>query len=141
MLARQEVHESLLEHLGKAVDHLVGVRRHERHLSLMALGSAVALEAVLVAALLLTHLAVPPQLLQALGLHAVRDRLRVQEAILGHLVGSPLRAHGPGGKQLCLRFTRVQGPPQPIANRAGQLPIVALKISQQHVPPRTVVIV
>ena len=41
------------------------------HLALVALAGQVALEAVLVPALLLTHLAVPAQLLQALGLDSV----------------------------------------------------------------------
>ena len=43
-----------------------------------------ALEAVLIAALLLAHLAVPFELLQALGLDAVGDSLRRQKLILAH---------------------------------------------------------
>ena len=50
----------------------------------MALAGEVALEAVLVAALLLAALTVPPQLLQTLRLDPVADGFRCQEAVLGH---------------------------------------------------------
>lgn len=50
----------------------------------MPLAHAVALEAVLVAALLLAHLAVPPELLEAFGFDSVRDCLRRQEIVLAH---------------------------------------------------------
>ena len=52
---------------------LPGVLAEREHLADVALGLRVALEAVLVAALLLADLAVPPQALQALALHLVRD--------------------------------------------------------------------
>lgn len=53
------------------VDHLVRVLREDPHLAQVALGRGVALEAVLVSALLLAHLAVPLELLQPLGLKVV----------------------------------------------------------------------
>jgi hypothetical protein len=43
-------------------------------------GDASHLESILIAALLLAHLAIPAQLLQALGLDAIGDRLGRQEA-------------------------------------------------------------
>lgn len=48
---------------------------HE-HLAQVRLRRGVALEAVLVAALFLADLAVPPQALQALGFHRICDRFR-----------------------------------------------------------------
>ena len=61
--------------------------RKHLHLPQVRLGLAVALEAVLVAALLLAHLAKPAELLQPLGLDPVADRLGREEARL-------LLAHG-----------------------------------------------
>jgi hypothetical protein len=77
----------LLKLLGKLVHELGRVLREHLHLALVRLRHRVALEAVLVAALLLAHLAVPSQLLQALGLDAIRDPLGGEEARL-------LLAHG-----------------------------------------------
>lgn len=48
---------------------------HDQHLAEMRLGLSVAFEAVLIAALFLTDLAVPPQALKPLGLHLVRQVL------------------------------------------------------------------
>jgi hypothetical protein len=52
----------------------------------------VALEPVLIAALLLAHLAVPPQLLQTLRLDPVRDPLRRQEIRLPHRAAPGVQA-------------------------------------------------
>lgn len=54
------------------------------HLPEVALASLVALESVFISTLLLAHLAVPPELLQPLGLDAVADRLGRQEPVLRH---------------------------------------------------------
>lgn len=76
--------ETALELVGVAVDEAVGIVAEDAHLALVALAHAVALEAVLVAALLLAHLAVPPELLEAFGFDSVRDCLRRQEVVLPH---------------------------------------------------------
>ena len=52
-----------------------GVLADGEHLAKMALRLGMALEAVLVAALFLADLAVPPQTLKSLGLHLVCDEL------------------------------------------------------------------
>ena len=78
------VEESTLEFFRVTADDAVGVLAKDLHLALVALAHAVALEAVLVAALLLAHLAVPPQLLEPLGFDPVRDRLWRQEIVLPH---------------------------------------------------------
>ena len=67
-----------------------GARRARRagtHLPQVGLAARVALEPVLIAALLLTHLAVPPKLLEALRLYLIRDRLGRQELVLAHGAG------------------------------------------------------
>lgn len=79
-----EVEEGLLELLGVALEDAPLVLAEDLHLALVRLAHAVALEPVLVAALLLAHLAVPPELLEAFRLHAVRDRLRGEEIVLAH---------------------------------------------------------
>lgn len=76
--------EAGLELLRVALDDAVGVLAEDEHLALVALAHAVALEAVLVAALLLAHLAVPPELLQPLRLDSVRDCLGRQKVVLPH---------------------------------------------------------
>lgn len=65
-----------LELLGVAADDPSRVLAEDLHLALVRLAHAVALESVLVAALLLAHLAVPSELLQSFGLDSVGDRLR-----------------------------------------------------------------
>ena len=79
-----EVEEGLLELLGVALEDAPLVLAEDLHLTLVRLAHAVALEPVLVAALLLAHLAVPPELLEPFRLHAVRDRLRGEEVVLAH---------------------------------------------------------
>ena len=58
--------------VANASEYAVGVLAEDLHLALVALAHAVALEPVLVPALLLAHLAVPPQLLQPFRLDSVR---------------------------------------------------------------------
>ena len=82
--AADQGEERLEELLGEALHDALGGHAEHLHLPLVRLRHAVALEPVLVAALLLAHLAVPPQLLQALRLDPVRDRLRRQELVLPH---------------------------------------------------------
>lgn len=48
---------------------------NDEHLAEMALGSGVAFEAVLVAALFLAHLAVPSELLEAFCFHSIGEML------------------------------------------------------------------
>ena len=60
----------------------------------VALAHAVALEAVLVAALLLAHLAVPPELLENFRLDAVSDGFRRQEVALPHRRSDLVRVPG-----------------------------------------------
>ncbi|GER47140.1 glycolate oxidase iron-sulfur subunit [Striga asiatica] len=76
--------EGGLELLRVAVDDAGGVLAEDLHLALVGFAHAVALETVLVPALLLAHLAVPPELLEALGLDPVRDRLWGKEFVLSH---------------------------------------------------------
>jgi hypothetical protein len=83
--AAHEVEESLFKLFGEAIDDTVGILAKDLHLALVGLAEAVTLEAVLIAALLLTHLAVPAELLQTLGLDAIGDRLRGQEIVLPHI--------------------------------------------------------
>lgn len=82
--AAHEVEEGILKFFRVAVDNTSGVLAKYLHLALVGLAHAVAFEPVLVPALLLAHLAVPPQLLQTLRLYPVRDRLRRQEVVLSH---------------------------------------------------------
>ena len=82
--AREQVDVRALELLGEVLNNLVGILGHQLHLPQVALAGEVALEAVLVAALLLAALTVPPQLLQTLRLDPVADGFRCQEAVLGH---------------------------------------------------------
>jgi hypothetical protein len=65
------VQEGLLKLLCVAAHDALRALPEDLHLPAVALAHLVALEAVLVAALLLAQLAVPPQLLEALGLDAV----------------------------------------------------------------------
>jgi len=67
----QQLHVAVGELLAEAVQELARGIRKEEQLALVGLAHGVALEAILVAALLLAHLAVPAQLLQALRLHLV----------------------------------------------------------------------
>jgi hypothetical protein len=68
----------------KIVNHRVRVLRKQPHLPQMTFARRVALEPVLVAALLLAHLAVPTQFLQTHALLAVADGFRRQCVVLGH---------------------------------------------------------
>jgi hypothetical protein len=77
----------LFEFLRERVDIGAAVLGEELHLPPVALRLTVALEAVLVAALLLAHLAVPAELLQALGLDRVANRLQASDIVLGHAEG------------------------------------------------------
>jgi hypothetical protein len=64
------VQESALELLAVAFNHTVWVLPKHLHLPSVPLTHLVALEAVLISALLLAQLAVPPQFAKALGLDA-----------------------------------------------------------------------
>lgn len=57
--APHEFEEAGFEFFGVTLDDSVGVLTEDLHLTLVAFAHAVAFEAVLVSALLLTHLAVP----------------------------------------------------------------------------------
>lgn len=82
--AAHKVEEGFLKFLREAINNAVGVLAEDLHLALMRFAQTVALEAVLVAALLLTHLTVPAKLLQALGLDPIGDGLRGEKLALSH---------------------------------------------------------
>lgn len=67
--------EGALELIRVAADDSRGVLAEYLHLALVRLAHTMALESVLVAALLLAHLAVPSQFLQTFCFDPVRDRL------------------------------------------------------------------
>jgi hypothetical protein len=67
-----------------ALDHSVWVLPKHLHLPPVPFTHLVALEAVLVSTLLLTQLAVPTQLLEALGLDAVCDLRQWEHAAARH---------------------------------------------------------
>mmetsp|Transcript_4414 Transcript_4414/g.10157 ORF Transcript_4414/g.10157 Transcript_4414/m.10157 type:complete len:282 (-) Transcript_4414:17-862(-) len=71
VLGAHELHEALLEFAGEGVEELAGRLDERLHHTLVALRHAMTLESVFVSALLLAHLAVPAELLKALGLHLV----------------------------------------------------------------------
>ena len=73
---REELDEACLELRAEIGDVPTGVLADGKHLAKMALRLGMALEAVLVAALFLADLAVPPQTLKSLGLHRIREVLR-----------------------------------------------------------------
>lgn len=79
-----QIKKTPLELLGVTVDDAIGVLAEDLHLALVALAHAVALESVLVSALLLAHLAVPSELLESLGLDSIGDCLRCKEIVLSH---------------------------------------------------------
>ena len=68
------VQESAFEFFGVSFDDSGRVLAKNLHLTLVALAHAVALETVLVATLLLAHLAVPSELLEPLRFDPIRDR-------------------------------------------------------------------
>lgn len=76
--------EHALELLGVAADDPGRVLAEDLHLALVRLAHTMALESVLVATLLLAHLAVPSQLLQTFCFDSVGDRLRGEEFVLPH---------------------------------------------------------
>lgn len=61
--------------LGESFNDAVRRLAKHHHLPLVRVGAEVALEAILIAALLATHLAIPSQLLQPLRLDAITDLL------------------------------------------------------------------
>lgn len=63
--------------LRKRVNNAFGILPKYFHLPFVSFACQVALEPVLITALLLAHLAVPPQLLEALLFHAIGDLQRV----------------------------------------------------------------
>lgn len=63
------------EFFGVTVDDSSGVLPEHLHLALVRLAHTMALESILVAALLLAHLAIPPQFLQTLCFDSVSNRL------------------------------------------------------------------
>ena len=72
---RKELDEVVLELRAEVGDVPARVLAYDEHLTKVGLRLGVALEAILVSALLLADLAVPPKPLQALRLHLVRDVL------------------------------------------------------------------
>jgi len=80
---------------GKVATYLRGILRVHPHLSQMALGHGVALEPILIPALLLAHLAVPSQTLQALAFGFVGNGLGRAGRGFGH--GSSV-CDGAGGR-------------------------------------------
>ena len=73
--AREELDEVVLELRAEVGDVPARVLAYDEHLTKVGLRLGAALEAILVSALLLADLAVPPKPLQALRLHLVRDVL------------------------------------------------------------------
>jgi hypothetical protein len=71
----QDAEEAGEEVLGKAIDKNLGLRREQHEVALMRRRSGVALEPVLVATLLFTHLAIQAQAAQAVLLLAFGNRL------------------------------------------------------------------
>jgi len=84
VLPPQNVQVALFKVVAEAGHEAAGIFGKEQQLALMGLGRQVALETVLVAALLLAHLAKPAQLLQPLGLDPVGDGLGRQGLVFGH---------------------------------------------------------
>ena len=76
ILTSQDIGEGFLEIFAKSAEKLAGVFSKKQELPLMSLRHGVTLEAILVPALLLTHLTVPAELLQPFGLDLVREPLR-----------------------------------------------------------------
>lgn len=73
---REQLDKVVLELGAEVGDVLAGVLADDKHLAQVRLRLGVALETVLVTALFLADLAVPPQPLKSLGLHLVGDVLR-----------------------------------------------------------------
>jgi hypothetical protein len=73
MASTEEIDEIALEIVAEALDELLGVLSDNMHLANVRFGLYVALEAVRVAALLLTDLAIPTKPLKAFLLHLVAD--------------------------------------------------------------------
>ena len=86
--------ELLQKLLAVPIDEPALVRTEQLHLPQVRLGRDVALEPILVPALLRAHLAVEPEFLQALRLGSVRDALRGEEIVLAH---PPCRGWAKGG--------------------------------------------
>ena len=70
------MHKVVLELRGEVGDVSSCVLAYDQHLAKMGFGLSVALEAVLIATLLLADLTVPSQTLKSFGLHLVGDVLR-----------------------------------------------------------------
>ncbi|KAF2318774.1 hypothetical protein GH714_010616 [Hevea brasiliensis] len=85
MAPPHEIEERVLELVGVTFDDAVRVLTEDLHLTLVALAHTVALEAILVAALLLTHLAVPSELLETFGFDSVGDCFWREKIVLTHL--------------------------------------------------------
>ena len=68
------VQESAFEFFGVSFDDSGWVLAKNLHLTLVALAHTMALETVLVTTLLLTHLAIPSELLEPLCFDPIRDR-------------------------------------------------------------------
>lgn len=90
VLPPDDVHVAFDELGGKVVDDSTGIVGEEQQLALMGLAHGVALEAVLIPALLGAHLAVPAEFLQSLGLHFVGQVFRRSCLCTTHLE-SPVR--------------------------------------------------
>ena len=84
----------------------VGGLPEHHHLALVGLAGEVALEAILVAALLLAHLTIPAQLLQALGLDAIGNL----QHIPSHFSIAMLRIL-PSAEEVHSKVTLFPGPP------------------------------
>lgn len=102
--ALQMLHELFLKLLREPVYKPIRVIPEHLHLPLVALRQAVALKPILVAALLLAHLAVPLELLQPLGLDPVGDCLRRQKLVLPHVrKSSATNTHSHAANVVCSR--------------------------------------
>ena len=84
------LHESVLELLREPINYTIWVVAKNHHLPRVRVGHGVALETVLVPALLVAHLAVPSQFLQALGLQN-QIRMPIQRCPLRptHILSKP----------------------------------------------------
>lgn len=83
----QQLEEVALELVAEVVDVLAGVFADDEHLPDVGFGLAVHLEAVFVAALLLAHLAVPAQALEAFGFELVVEVFRATDFCFRHVGG------------------------------------------------------
>lgn len=84
MTSPDKFQESVLELFRVSIHKTLRVLAKDLHLPLMAFTHAMAFEAVFVSALLLAHLAIPSEFLQALSFDAVSDGFGGEEVVLAH---------------------------------------------------------